>query len=260
MYLFTPNAISGLVIVILSILLSIAGMYLVRRRIPFARLKGNNEVAGFIYSMIGIVYAVLLGFIVIVVWEKYSDTENSIQEEAVHISILLRDAQPLPEATRRQLQERLLTYAKSVVEEEWKTMAKGQSSPTTTEAYDKIWESYYEIQPQSEREKIFYQESINGLGDLSHSRRFRMLSSRSGLPVALWVLLIGGGIIAVGFTYLFGIESARTQILMLASLAGLIGFILFLIISLDFPFSGDLRIEPKAIKNVIETWEPIVKK
>jgi len=87
-----------------------------------------------------------------------------------------------------------------------------------------------------------------------------MLSSRSGLPVALWVLLIGGGIIAVGFTYLFGIESARTQILMIASLAGLIGFILFLIISLDFPFSGDLRIEPEAIKNVIEMWEPIVKK
>jgi hypothetical protein len=259
MSLFTPNAVSGLIIVILSILLSIAGMYLVRQRIPFARLKDNNEVAGFIYSMIGIVYAVLLGFIVVVVWEKYSDTENSVQEEAVHISILLRDAQTLPEAARSQLQERLLIYAKSVVEEEWKTMAKGQSSPTTTDAYDKIWTAYYAIQPQSEREKIFYQESIKGLSDLSHSRRFRLLSSRSGMPVALWVLLIGGGVIAVGFTYLFGIESARTQMLMVASLAGLIGFILFLIISLDFPFSGDLRIEPEAIKGVIELWEPLLR-
>jgi hypothetical protein len=259
MFLLTPNAISGLLIVVLSILLSIAGMYIVRRRVPFARLKANNEVAGFIYSMIGIVYAVLLGFLVVVVWERYSDTESSVHEEAVHISILLRDAETLPEAPRRQLQEHLLTYAKSVIEQEWQTMAKGQQSPATTEAYNNIWKVYYDLQPQSEREKIFYQEAIDGLGELSHSRRFRLLSSRSGLPVTLWVLLIGGGCIAVGFTYLFGIESARTQTLMVASLAGLIGFTLFLIISLDYPFSGDLRIEPEAIKSVIEMWEPMVK-
>jgi hypothetical protein len=260
MSLFTPNAMSGLIIVTLSILLAIAGMYLVRRRIPYTRLKDNNEVAGFIYSMIGIVYAVLLGFLVVVVWEKYSDTESSIQEEAVHIGILLRDAQALPEPSRSQVQERLLSYAKSVVNEEWAAMAKGQSSPTTSDAYNNIWKAYYEIQPQSEREKIFYQESIKGLSDLSHSRRFRLLSSRSGLPVALWVLLIIGGIIAVGFTYLFGIESTRTQVLMVALLAGLIGFILFLIISLDFPFTGDLRIEPEGIKSIIETWESILRK
>lgn len=258
MSLLTPNAVSGLLIVVLSILLSLAGMFLVRRRLSFAKLKSNNEVAGFIYSMIGIVYAVLLGFIVVVVWEKYSDTENSVHEEAVHISILFRSAQALPEASRRPLQERLLTYAKSVVNEEWQTMAAGNPSVTTSEAYDNIWKTYYEIQPQSEREKVFYQEAIDGLGELSHNRRFRLLSSRSGLPVALWVLLIGGGIIAVGFTYLFGIESARTQSFMVAALAGLIGFILFLIVSLDFPFSGDLRIEPEAIKSVIEMWEPLL--
>jgi hypothetical protein len=259
MLVFTPNAVSGLLIVILSILLSLAGMYMVRRRVAFARLKENNEVAGFIYSMIGIVYAVLLGFVVVDVWEKYSDTENSVHEEAVHIGILLRGAQALPEASRRPLQEGLLTYAKSVVEEEWPTMAKGQQNPATTEAYDNIWKVYYEIQPQSEREKIFYQEAVNGLSELSHSRRFRLLSSRSGLPVTLWVLLVGGGGIAVGFTYLFGIESARTQSFMVASLAGLIGFILFLVISLDYPFSGDLSIEPEAIKRVIEAWEPLVR-
>jgi hypothetical protein len=258
MSFFTPSAISGLLIVVLSILLSIAGMYIVRRRLAFARLKENNEVAGFIYSMIGIVYAVLIGFIVVVVWERYSDTESSVHEEAVHISILLRGAETLPEAPRRQLQERLLSYAKSVVEQEWPTMAKGQQNPATTEAYDNIWKVYYELEPQSERQKIFYQEAIKGLSELSHSRRFRLLSSRSGLPVALWVLLIGGGCIVIGFTYLFGIESARTQTFMVASLAGLIGFILFLIISLDYPFSGDLGIEPEAIKSVIEMWEPIV--
>jgi hypothetical protein len=260
MPLLTPNAFSGILIVFLSILLSLAGMYIVRKRIPFSTLRGNNEVAGFIYSMIGIVYAVLLAFIVVVVWEKYSTTEDSVQQEGVRIGTLLRDAQAFPEPTGSQLKERLIAYAKSVVEQEWRSMASGQSSPLTTQAYDGVWQAYYEIQPQSEREKIFYQESISGLGELSQSRRFRLLSSRSGLPLALWVLVIGGGMIAVAFTYLFGIENARTHAFMVASLAGLIGFILFLIISLDFPFSGDLLIEPEAIKSVIETWELKVKK
>jgi hypothetical protein len=260
MSLFTPNAVSGLLIVTLSILLSVAGMLLVRRLVPFARLEANNPVGGLVYSMIGIVYAVLLGFLVVVVWERYSDTEHSVHEEAVHISILLRDAQTLPEASRSQVEERLLTYARAVVEEEWQSMARGQQSPAATEAYNQIWQAYYAIQPQSEREQIYYQAAINTLSELSHSRRFRLLSSRSGLPVALWVLLIGGGVIAVGFTYMFGIESLRAQTLMVASLAGLIGFILFLVISLDYPFSGDLRIEPEPIKSVIELWEPLLKK
>jgi len=140
--------------------------------------------------------------------------------------------------------------------DEWHTMSNGRPSSVAVEAYEKLWQAYYEIQPQTEREKTFYHESVSRLNELGNNRRFRLLSSQLGMPLTLWGLLIGGGIVSVVFTYLFGIKSAWGQVLIVASLAGLIGFVLFLILSLDSPFTGDLRIEPDALQGVIQTWEP----
>ena len=48
--------------------LATAGALLVRRWVPVEVLERHNEVAGFIYSVIGVMYAVLLGFTAIIVW------------------------------------------------------------------------------------------------------------------------------------------------------------------------------------------------
>ncbi len=59
------------------------------------RLKLNNEVAGFKFSVIGVLYAVLLGFVVIAVWEDYRNTETAVRNEAkavVDLNDLLRAA------------------------------------------------------------------------------------------------------------------------------------------------------------------------
>src|SRR3977135_941891 len=99
-FLTIPDALLAILIVISSILLAVAGVYLVRWRVPYSTLKENNEVEGFLYSMCGVVYAVLLAFVVIAVWEQYSDTENIIQQEAGLVSNLLRDAQAFPDSLR----------------------------------------------------------------------------------------------------------------------------------------------------------------
>jgi len=57
----------SLLVVGATVLLSIAGTLLVRRLIGVEVLERHNEVAGFIYAVIGVVYAVLLGFAAITV-------------------------------------------------------------------------------------------------------------------------------------------------------------------------------------------------
>ncbi|HKG23362.1 MAG TPA: DUF4239 domain-containing protein [Blastocatellia bacterium] len=246
----------GTLIVAFSIGLSTAGLYLVRRRIPYATLKENNEVAGFVYAAIGVVYAVLLAFVVVAVWEQYSEAEESAHQEAGQIGNLLRDAQGFPDAARDRVQQLLYRYAKSVTDEEWKTMSRGVYGKATSEAYEQLWQAYYDFQPQGGKEEAFYEQSLERLNEMGQLRRTRLHVSRPGLPSLMWILLIGGGMITVGFTYLFGTKSTAAQLIIVGSLAGLIGFVLFLILCLDFPFTGDLAIEPEAMQSVIEYWEP----
>ena len=77
-----PMWASGLLLVGVPTLLAMAGPIVVRRYISLERLTTNNEVAGFKYGTVGALYAVLLAFVVIVVWGKFSDAESDVFREA----------------------------------------------------------------------------------------------------------------------------------------------------------------------------------
>ena len=76
-----PLWISAVILLVPTTLLAMAGPILVRRFFDFKQLRTNNEVAGF-NSTVGVLYAVLLAFAVIVVWEKFNQAESDVAKEA----------------------------------------------------------------------------------------------------------------------------------------------------------------------------------
>lgn len=56
----------------ISMLLATGGLVLVQRLVPIAVRRQHNDVAGFIYAVLGVVYAVLLGLMVVAVWEEWN--------------------------------------------------------------------------------------------------------------------------------------------------------------------------------------------
>jgi hypothetical protein len=89
---------------------------------------------------------------------------------------------------------------------------------------------------------------------LGDARRERLLAASEGLPTILWVVLIGGGVITIAFTYLFGLESTVVHTLMVAALALVLSLSLFSIAALDHPFRGDVRIHPDALEQDLERF------
>jgi hypothetical protein len=81
-----------------------------------------------------------------------------------------------------------------------------------------------------------------------------LLKANEGLPAILWVVLIMGGAIVVGFTYLFGLWSTRVHTLMVAALALTIALVLFTIGAFEYPFRGDVRVGPGAFQSALERF------
>jgi hypothetical protein len=77
-----PLWLPGVMVVGLGTLLAMLGPALVRRHVDVKRLAANNEIAGFKFATIGVLYAVLLAFAIIVVWGKFSDAEVDVVQEA----------------------------------------------------------------------------------------------------------------------------------------------------------------------------------
>jgi hypothetical protein len=77
-----------LTVIVIPTSLAIGVQVLVRRSVGVEKLALNNEVAGFIFAIIGVVYAVLLAFVVIAVWEKFSEGQTSVAKESAAAAAL----------------------------------------------------------------------------------------------------------------------------------------------------------------------------
>jgi hypothetical protein len=94
-----PTWAAAILLVIAPTIAAMCGPVFMRRRVGLERLTSNNEIAGFKFATVGVIYAVLMAFAVIVAWEKFSEAEIAVVKEAGASAILYRLATgPEPEA------------------------------------------------------------------------------------------------------------------------------------------------------------------
>ena len=222
--------------------------------VPPALREEHNDVAGFIYAVLGVAYAVLLAFVVIAVWQNYETAKTNVDTEANELAGVYFLASQLPEPQRTHVQDLARRYARVVVEEEWSMMEQGQTSPRADSLLRQLRSKLLEFDPHTKGEQVLYERGLTQLHDASDARRSRLLEVREGIPNLLWVVLVVGGVITVSFTYLFGLKSNRTHALMVAALTLVICGILFTIGEFDYPFSGVVEIRPDAFREMLHSF------
>jgi hypothetical protein len=219
--------------------------------VALSTLESHNDVAGFIIAVIGVLYAVLLAFVVVISWQGFDNASQTASGEAQLVVGLYRDASAFGPQTaniRRELQ----SYAQLVVAREWPAMNKHQHEDLRTDdSLDEVWKAYRDFTPQNPTQEAFYTDSIRRLNDLQNQREDRLAAASTELPGPLWGVLLAGAIITIGFTYFFGVRNLRSHALMVAALAAIIGLTLFLIVSLDLPYSGDFSVKPSSMQRAV---------
>lgn len=249
-----PAPLLALLVTGLTVGASVAGLLAVRRSVEWSALEPHREVAGYVFAVIGVVYAVLLAFVVIAVWEEFEDAKADANREAAAVWLLFQNARMLGDdagAARVAAVE----YAVSVVDDEWPAMTHHQrEAPETDRALDALWRAFSVAGASGTADDVFLDQAVERLHDASELRRTRVFNSREGLPGALWAVLLLGAAVCIAFTYLFAIENLGAQILMVGALAATIGLVFFLILSLELPFTGEMRVGPGAMRRVLEEF------
>jgi protein-S-isoprenylcysteine O-methyltransferase Ste14 len=236
------------------VLVAVVGLVVVQRLVPPERREEQNNVAGFIYAVLGVAYAVLLAFVVIAVWEEYKTAQTNVESEANELAGVYFLASQLPEPQRTNVQDLARMYARVVVEEEWPMMEQGQTSPHADSLLRQLRLKLLQFDPRTRGEQVLYERGLTNLHNAIDARRSRLLEVREGIPNLLWVVLVLGGVITVSFTYLFGLKSNLAHALMVAALTLLICTILFTIAEFNNPFSGPVEIQPEAFREVLRSF------
>lgn len=238
--------------VFFSIALALAGLLLVRHWVPAELLRVTNAEVGNYLQTLGTIYAVLLAFVVYVVWNQYNETRELVEREANELMDLLRTAQGFGPEVREPILLELGGYIECVLDREWPALGHCDDAAFEggSDVLDQLWRIITNYDPARECQRALYAEILARFNDLSDARSSRILAGRTRIPFALRLLLFAGAVMTVGSMYLFAIDSFAIHALMTGALAGAISHVIYIIWDLDDCFAGDWQVSRAPFERV----------
>jgi hypothetical protein len=254
-----PTTLAVLIAVFGSAGLAVAGLLGFHAVVPHRLRSLHNDLAGFVLAIVGVIYAVLLAFIAVAVWQNYSDVDNLVQMEANLVDDLYRDTVSLPPDIAQQLRLNLFDYTETVVHKEWPhMMASMPSGLKGWRTLDSFHLTLAQLKPQDASALAVQTQMLGTLDKLYDVRRGRFHAASAGLPAIVWWNLVVGAAILVVFSYLFGAPRLAMHAVMVGLLGSSIGLVLLLIVLLDNPFFGrsHVSVQPfQALTVAVETMD-----
>jgi hypothetical protein len=250
-----PISIQAVAVVIIFASLTVAGLYLVRLRVPAQVLKDDHDVAGFTFGVIGAFYGVILAFVIVAVWQRFERANETTQKEALAISNLYNLSKGFDEPARSAMQQALRQYATDVVDREWAAMAVNNFRPSRG-SEERIWEVLSSYNPATARQQTFLDKSVDQVAALSDARQLRYLYYSEDLPSVIWIVIYVGCLITLGFGYFFGTRLFRAQAIMIATFAALIGLTILAITELAGPYQGAVVVSDAPFRYALSSMTP----
>ena len=247
------TVLAGMLVVGVSVFVAILGLAVVRRLVPPETCVENHDVAGFISAILGAAYAVMLAFVVVLVWQQFDAAEQISQGEANAVGDVYHIAGATHDAQGRAIQDAAIGYSKSVIADEWPAMANFKGSPKTEQALELMWDRTLDFtQSHPTANTVIRQHLLGQMVKVDDGRTLRLLAARSSVHPILWIVLIVGGLLTITFTYFFGLKSFRAQAVMTGVLTLMISGTLFTVAAIDHPFSGDVSVQSDAFEFNLE--------
>jgi Protein of unknown function (DUF4239) len=232
-----------MLIVVAVVAFFVALHAIIQRRLRSELLRRHNDVAGFLFSAVGVLYAVVLGFVVVVVWQKYDGSVSNVENEVDAVGNLYHVVDAYPPVTRAKIRLGLIQYGDIVARIEWPAMGRGEDVPSIgSEKVEVVAYAVDTFSPTNFKEFAAQQAAIAGEQRLMDARRSRLIEAVPAVPSVLWFALIAGALAMVAFCFIFGVENRPAQLMMTGILVGLIGILFVVIHEFSTPFSGSVRI------------------
>ena len=238
------------VCVVSPMILSFIGLCVFRKLIPSHFVNQSHDVTGPFFSTLGTVYGIFLAFIVSTHLAGILEHIDQSGSGGKYLGNLYFATRAIAQPSQDQIRQLLRNYRNSVVTGEWKTMSRGEANPDTEKILEQIGYAYMHCKVAEGFDSSFLNQSIQDLFSMTGLRASRIDDSSSGLLPTLWIVLLLGGMATVGFTFLFGAHNFKAQAVMTMLLTGVICMSIFMIITLDFPFTGAETLSPDSLQRL----------
>ena len=243
------------------ILVSLIGLRLFHRWVPWHKREEDTSMVGLSYALCGGLYAVMLAFVAVGVFETMDRTALVASEEANSLGSLTFDSPGLPPELAVRVREDINKYIDIVTKKEWPSQRNyDMKSSNFVEGWAQVRQISLDLasfEPATQGQSTVKAEMEGVVNELYTSRRTRLLAANQHLPDAVWEMLVFGLLLVAVYVYLFGPHSYRMHMAVTTLTMLSIGMVFTLVIALDYPFRGDVSVDSEAYTGVQEVAERI---
>jgi uncharacterized membrane protein len=202
---------SGIALVVIANVVAVAVMLLVRRRAPDGGYYQDMQQAGWVYSVAGTSFAVILAFVFVLAFQSFDRARTSSSSEADATISLFYGAEIMPAAERDALKGELLCYARAVIALEWPAMRDGHGSPVVEDWVRRLDRTFQQALASSDpKVEAGYGDWLSTMQNRQDGRQGRLDESQPFIPALVWIFLLVGGALVTGFVWLFADPAERT--------------------------------------------------
>jgi hypothetical protein len=235
---------TGAVILFAAVLSALLLQLVAHRILPAMLRQEHTELGAAIFSVIGTTYAVLLAFMATTAWDQHSSAHALARHEADLLGEIYGASNGIPDPLGASVRSDVSAYLTRVINVEWPAQIAGKALSPIEPLLTHLQQTALSWTPSNAGQSVIQGDIITKLTDVATARRDRRLAVDGSIPDLVWVVLLAGGGVMVGFSYMLGAPTQRMHLLMTAALVTSGVLILLMIIGLSSPFHGAVTIPP----------------
>ena len=244
----------GFLIVSVFVATALLGLLLVRRRI-YGRCRisdATDDAVGGLFSGISILFGILLGLVAVSTWNNFDEVERLVSQEVGAIRAFHQNLEALQEPARNQLKADTQAYIKAIVDVEWPSYQKGEIPIDGSSPLDRLFQVLSGYQPSTLNEHVIFMQSMAAFNRMQELRQVRVDAvTDEAIPEVFWaVMLISAGF-SIFTTYFFHLPSFFAHLTLVGVFSALIGCVFFLVVAIDHPFRGGVRVFPDKYRAIL---------
>jgi uncharacterized protein len=215
--------------------------------------KGQvNDVVIFVAANFGLVYAVLLGLLIVATFQITKDLQDHIAMEASSLSTIYRGAESYPEPLRSELRSQLRDYVHYVLEKDWPAHRDARVLVGGDHRLQAIRQTLFSYEQTAKPQEALHAEMLRYFDAMNVSREQRLSAVSSSIPHVLWYVVIIGSLITIVFIWMIHMDLIQ-QIILGGTSAFFLGLTTFLIYAMDHPLQGAVGVGPEPFQAVYDS-------
>jgi hypothetical protein len=242
------------VVVLAATYLVTAGVYWVVIKLAVGdRARSFKAVSPGMLPPLGILFALLVGFIAVEVWNNFDKAKLAVATEASALRAVVLLSGNFPDAQKTRIYALIDRHIEESINKEWPAMAHRRATLSTLRANALIeaLQDVLSLKPADDTQRTAQPEIMKALETAMDARRQRIVVSQSSVGTVKWA-----GIVLQALCTLIAIAMVHSDNRLACAIAMTlfatgIALSLLLIAAYSRPFTGEISVKPDLLRQII---------